>query len=287
MKKEIKIILPLVMVAFLFGSTMTQAAYGVSIGNTFTYDVEAASWDVTIDTSSSSGTGFNFLDVTRAVGSQFEIEVTAVDPTSVDWDMTIGTDSDSGASSPFDALGVIFLTFFPLLIIDAGSMSWNQAEMDLGLEIMSFFFAEPDTFAEIFTALVEENIATYYVTDPEFNFDNVGGTFDNDTDIAVFEWHFDLTYYVNGSENFAGDFVWQYAYDQTDGHMKGNYMNMDYSGTIGGIDIIYKLEQRVEEEGYNLPNVNAGILPGFEWFIAIPIVALLGGITIINRKRKA
>lgn len=283
MKKEFKIILPLLVAALLFGSTMTQA-YGVSVGNTFTYEVEAASWDVTVDTNTSSGTGFNFLDVLRAVGTQFTVEVTAVTPaTSVDWEMAIGTDTDTGESAPFDAIGIIFLMFFPMLIVESSIMVWNQTQMDLGLELMTFFFADPVTFTGIFEAMVEEDIITTYYTGSEYNFDNVGGTFDQSTATAVFEWHFDMTY-VNGSDNWAGDFVWQYAYDKTTGQMKGNYMDIDYSGTMGGIDIVYKLEQRVEEVGYNLPNVSG--LPGFEWFIAIPIVALLGGLTIIKKKRK-
>lgn len=284
MKKELKILLPLLVVALLFGSTMTQA-YGVSIGNTFTYDVEASSWDVTVDTDTSSGTGFNFLDVNRPVGSQFTVEVTDVTPaTSVDWEMTLGTDTDTGSSAPFDAIGIIFLMFFPMLIVESSIMVWNQTEMDLGLEIMTFFFAEPTTFTGIFEQMVEENIVETYYTGTEFNFENVGGTFDQSSSTAVFEWHFDMTY-VNGSDNWAGDFTWQYAYDKTTGQMKGNNMDIDYSGTMGGIDIVYKLVQKVEEVGYDLPNV-AGILPGFEWFIVIPIVAILGGFTIIRRKRK-
>jgi len=286
LKNILKIVLPLVVVSVLLGATMAQADYGVTVGETFTYDVEAASWDVAIDTSSSSGTGFNFLDVNRAVGTQFDVDVTAASASSVSWDMTIGADTDSGTSSPFDVLGVILLSFFPLLMTDAGIMSWNQTEMDLGLEIMSIFFAEPVTFSDIFYQMTQDDFVTSVVTDTDYSFDNVGGTFDNDTSIAIFEWHCDLTF-TNASDNFSGDFVWQYAYDQTDGHMKGNYMNMDYSGTIDGTDITYKLEQRVEETGYNLPAVASGLLPGFEWFMAIPIIALLGGITIINRKRKA
>ena len=286
MKNTLKIVLPLLVVSVLLGATMAQADYGVTVGNTFTYDVEAASWDVAIGTSSSSGTGFNFLDVKRAVGTQVDVEVTAASPSAVSYDMTIGTDTDSGSSSPFDALAVILLSFFPLLMTTADTMTWNQTEMDLGLELMTLFFAEPDTFSEIFYQMTQDDFVTTVVTDTEYNFDNVGGTFDNDTNIAVFEWHCDLTF-TNASDNFSGDFVWQYAYDQTDGHMKGNYMNMDYTGTLDGTAITYKLEQRVEETGYNLPAVASGLLPGFEWFMAIPIIALLGGITIINRKRKA
>ena len=299
MNKTLKIFLPLVFVSVLLGATITQAAYGVTIGEIFIYDVEAASWDMAVDTSSSSGTGFNFLDVKRAVGTQLEVEVTAVSTSSVDWDMTIGEETDSGSSSSFDTLGITLLALFPLLLINAGTITWNQAEMDLGLEIISFFFAELESFGELFYTLIVEDIATYYYTDPNYTFDNIGGTFDDDTNIAVFEWHLDLTY-TNDSEIFAGNFVWQYAYDQTDGYMKGNYINMDYSGTINGISISYKFEQRVEEEGYNLPDVvtiettistttstNASTIPGFEWFIAIPIVTLLGGITIVKRKHKA
>ena len=42
--------------------------------------------------------------------------------------------------------------------------------------------------------------------------------------------------------------------------------------------------QRVEQVGYNLPGV--GFIPGFEWFMVIPVFALLGGIAVVLRKRK-
>jgi len=287
MNKIVKILLPLAMVTVLMSSYSAQAAYGVVVGNTFTYDVVESNWDVTIDTSSSSGTGFNFLDVKRAVGTQFTVEVLTVDPLEVDWEMAVGTDTDTGTNSIWDAIGIAFNLILPaLLTMMAYPGYFNQTEADLGITIFELFFVDTETVSEIFYDLAETDMeANMTEEEPGLDIDRIGGTFDNSSSTAVFEWHFDMTY-VNASldVDYSGTYVWQYAFDKTAGTMKGYYINIDYAGVAGGIDFTYKMEQKVEEVGYNLPNANG--IPGFEWFVAIPIIALLGGLTIIRRKRK-
>ncbi len=288
MKKGIQILLPMVVMAILFGATMTQAAYGVSVGNIFTYDVVESNWDVTVGPDSSSGTGWNFLDVLRTVGSQFDVEVTAVDASGVDWEIQLGIDMDVGSNSAFDGLGLLILLVLPLLFTDDSPLTLDTGEADLGPGLTELFFVDVETFSDVFYEMANTDIETDLSDeDPAINIDQAGGIFDNDTSIAVFEWHLDYTY-VNASidSNLSGTYVWQYAFDKSDGHMKGYYHMIDYSGTLAGVDFNYNLEQKVEEAGYNLPNVAAGILPGFEWFIVIPVVAILGGITIIKKKRK-
>ncbi|MHA1198511.1 MAG: choice-of-anchor S family protein [Candidatus Heimdallarchaeaceae archaeon] len=287
MKKTLKIVLPILIAAALFGATSTHA-YGVSVGNIFTYDVVASNWDVTVGPDSSSGTGWNFLDVLRTVGSQFDVEVTAVDASGVDWEIQLGIDMDVGSNSAFDGFGLLILLVLPLLFTEDIALTLDTGEADLGLGLTELFFVDVETFSEVFYEMANTDIETDLSDeDPAINIDQAGGIFDNDTSIAVFEWHLDYTY-VNASidSNLSGTYVWQYAFDKSDGHMKGYYHMIDYSGTLAGVDFNYNLEQKVEEAGYDLPNVGAGILPGFEWFIVIPIVAILGGIAIIRRKRK-
>ncbi|NHJ40951.1 MAG: hypothetical protein FK731_13050 [Asgard group archaeon] len=279
-----KIGIPILIVGMFLSMTIVRSDYNVAVGNTFNYDVGVSSWDVTLGTNTSSGAGFNFLDVKRAVGSTFEVEVTAVDPLSgVNWDMTLGTDTDSGSNTPFDGLGVIFLLILPVLFAESTVGSWDQADMDLGPELFSFFFIDPDTWEDFFYEISQEGFISS-ISDPDYEFVNVGGTFDNSSTIAVFTWHFDMTYTSVGYD-YSGTFVWMHAFDKNTGHMKGYYMDMDYSGTVAGESLTYKLEQKVEEVGYNLPAVG-GFIPGFEWFIAIPALAVLGGVAIIIRKRK-
>lgn len=289
MKKTLKIILPLVLALTLIGSIMTQASYGVSIGETFTYDVEKSTWNITVDTDSSSGTGFNFLDVKRAVGTQFVVEVTAVDPFGVDWEMSIGTDIETGSNSPWDVLGIAFSLILPLLFSMGAPGDFNQTEADLGISVSSLFFVDAEGFSDVFYEFANTDMEVNITEEvPGINIDQIGGTFENTTSTAVFEWHLDASYTnATTDSDFSGTYVWQYAFDKTDGHMKGYYQKIDYSGTAGGIDFSYKVEQRVEEEGYNLPAVSASGLPGFEWFIIVPAIALIGGVTIINKKRKA
>lgn len=284
MKKILKAIIPTIFIAVLLSSTLVRADYSVVVGNTFDYDVGASNWDVTLGTDTSTGTGFQFLGVNKPVGTTFDVEVTAVDALlGVDWDMTVGTDVDPGSNSPFDALGVLFMLILPVFFAEAIVGSWDQAEMDLGPELMTFFFVDPVAWSDFFYEISQEAFISS-ITDQDYEFVNVGGTFDNSTSVAVFTWHFDMTYTSIGYD-YSGTFVWMYAFDKNNGHMKGTYMDMDYTGTVASEALTYKLEQRVEEVGYNLPAVG-GFIPGFEWFIAIPALVLLGGIAIIIRKRK-
>jgi len=282
MNKTLKVILPLAFIAFLLSTTMVRADYNVTVGNTFDYDVVASNWNISSGSDSSTGTGFSFLEVNRAVGSTFTVEVLTVDTNlGVDWEMTLGAATDTGNNNPFDALGIALSLFLPI-ILSMGTISWNQTAVDLGPGINELFFLDTE-IGELFFQLTNETFVES-LSDPNYVFNNVFGTFENSTNVAVFVWHFDMTM-TSGTTNLGGTFVWQIAYDQTTGQLKGYYMDMDYSGSFAGIPITYQFEQKVEEVGYNLPGVG-GFIPGFEWFIAVPALALLGGVAVIIKKRK-
>ncbi len=63
---------------------------------------------------------------------------------------------------------------------------------------------------------------------------------------------------------------------------------MDYSGTVGGTTRQITMNQKVEEVGYDIDGFafGGGFIPGFEWFIAIPALTILGAIAVIVRRRK-
>ncbi|MBN1330398.1 MAG: hypothetical protein JXA54_13070 [Candidatus Heimdallarchaeota archaeon] len=282
MNKTLKVVLPLAFIAVFLSTTMVRAEYNVTVGNTFDYGVVASNWNISYGTQTSTGTGFQFLEANHVVGSNFEIEVLTVDTNlGVDWQMTLGTDVDTGSNSPFDAIGLVFILFLPLLLT-MGTISWNQTALDLGPEIMSFFFLDTG-FSEVFYQLTNQTFVSS-LSESGYDFTNVYGTFQNSTNIAVFVWHLDMTISTS-ADTLSGTYVWQIAYDQTTGQLKGYYIDLDYSGTLASQSITYKLEQKVEEVGYNLPGVG-GFIPGFEWFIAVPALALLGGVAVIIKKRK-
>jgi len=284
LKKELKIILPILIIGVLLGTSTVRGTYNVSVGNIFTYDVVKSNWDITFGTNSSSGSGFEFNDVKFPVGTQFTVEVTSVTPASgVSWDMTVGTETDSGSNSPLDILGIAFSLFLPLIFAGSISGTWNQTEVDLGPSILTIFFVEPDTFSDFFYQLANETFVTESLSDTDYQFNNVYGAFDNSSTIAIFEWHFDITF-TDTDANFGGTYTYKFAFDKNTGQVKGQYYNFNYAGTIEGNNFVYKYTQLVEDENYNMPGV--GFIPGFEWFIALPVLAILGSIAVIVRKRK-
>jgi len=284
LKKIIKIGLPLLIVIIMLAPTMTKADYNVAVGNSFTYDVVKSSWDYTYGTDSSAGKGFQFEDVKYAEKTQFTVLVTAASASSVGWNMTVGGVTDTGINGGGDLFGVALLMFYPLLLGDIPS-SWDQAEADLGPHIFPLSFVDAQEFSEFFYEMSNDTYISTAMSDPEWVVTNMGGSFDNTSAIAVFEWHFDSTWTdtVSG-HNYGGTYTFIFAFDKTTGVLKGYYMNIDYSGQMEFTAVTIKHEQRVEQVGYNLPGV--GFIPGFEWFMVIPAFALLIGIPIIIKRRK-
>lgn len=283
LKKIVKIGIPILLVFVILAPTMTKAAYNVAVGNIFTYEGVKNNWDITVGTDTSSGTGFSIDETHYAEKTQFTVEVTAADSTSVNWDLVIGTDTISGFNFGLDGLYFVFVMFMPLFY--SLPSTWNQTYMDLGPELVPIFFIDPQIMSEFFFEMTNVTYISSVFSDPDWVIASIGGTFDNSSAIAVFDWHFDMTWTdaVSG-HNYGGTFSYIYAFDKITGQMKGNYMNLDYTGQVDFTVQNVQLTQRFEEVGYNLPGV--GFIPGFEWFMVIPAFALLAGLPIIIKRRK-
>jgi hypothetical protein len=289
LKKLLKIGIPLFIVVLLLGTIGVRADYNVTVGTIFTYDVVASTWTVADGSNSGTGTGFTFEGTQFAVGTQVEVEVLAESGSQVDYNETIGSVYDESSATPFgDALGMVLLMFFPILI-GTGTMTWNQTEVELGPELLGIYFLEPEALGEIFFELSNESFISTQFSDPEWTFNQIGGHFDNTTTVAVFDWVLDMDY-VNASlgTDFGGLFRYKIAYNTNTGQVKGYRLDMDYSGTVEGTNRQITMNQHVEEVGYDIGNFfyGGGFIPGFEWFIALPALAILGSIAVIVRKRK-
>jgi len=284
LKKAMKVGIPFLLVLVMLAPTMTKAAYNVAVGNSFTFEVVKSNWDITSGTNSSTGKGFEFEDVKYLEKEQFTIEVTAATAAQVDWDWTVGTETVSGYNDDWDLFGIALFLFYPMFSMLGGT--WNQTAADMGPPVLlPVFFVDPVVFSEFFYERSNDTYVSTVFTDSEFIMNNIGGTFDNSSDIAVFEWHLDMTITVaTDGINYSGTYTLIFAFDKITGATKGFYLDMDYSGTVDSISTTHILQQRVEQVGYNLPGV--GFIPGFEWFVAFPALAILGTIAAIVRKRK-
>jgi hypothetical protein len=284
-----KIGFPLLVVAILLSTTLVRADYNVTVGATYTYDTIASQWDLKIGANSGQGTGFSEDGKAYTVGTQILVEVTSESASSVGYDYTIGSDTYAGSASPLDMLGFVFLMFYPLLFA-GGTFTWNQTLIEMGPGLMLWAFVEPESAGEFFYELSNETFVTSAFTDTEWTFSQIGGNFDNATAIAVFDWVLNAQYVVTADNtDFGGNFRVKIAYDKTTSVVKGFKLDMDYSGTVLGSVTDISMLIHYEQVGYDLGAFffgAGGFIPGFEWFIAIPALALLGGIAIIIRKRK-
>jgi len=290
LKQLLKFSLPILAIVMLLSTTIVQADYSVTVGATFTFEVIEASQTVNMGSNSGSGDGFLFEDHAFPVGQQILVEVTASSSSSVNYDVTVGTITDSTSSSGFgDIFFVVFTLVYPMLFT-LGFSVWNQTAADSGPGLWGVYFIDTivsDAFASLSnqTALDES-----FVNSGEIQFNKVGGHFDNTTSIAVFDWAYD-TQITNTTSNtdFGGTYRWKLAFDKNTGVVKGWKMAVDYSGTVSGEVTEITMSQTVEQVGYDIGNFYfgaGGFIPGFEWFIAVPALALLGGVAVIIKKRK-
>lgn len=289
MKKLFKIILVILLANVFIGLSFVKADYAVTVGTVNTYEVNDSEWDFTDGSDSSTGTGYSFEGQKFSEGTQFTVAVDAATASSVDYTVNVGTKSDTGTATSFDLIGIAILLFYPLMFAGGFSGTWNQTEYDLGPCLMALYFVEPDSVNEFLYAFANETYISTIFTDEEWTYTKIEGTFENDTDIAVFTWTLNAQYAVPASNtDFSGKYTYTLAYDQTTGEMKGYRLDLDYSGTAEGSILDVDFRQEVEILGYNLPG--GGLFPngfiGYEWFIAIPALAIVGLLGAVIKKRK-
>ncbi len=290
MKKLMKITLGIVIASLFIGMTFAKADFSVTTGLVNTYTVNDSEWNIVFDTNSSSGTGFQFEDTLFAEGTQFTVTVDAQTNTTVDYTVNVGAKSDTSSYSALGfALGTILLLIFPILVsavVPDGS--FNQTEADMGLGLMTSTFVEPTLANELFYQFTNETFETSMSTGmlgTGWTIDEMGGTFDNATDIALFTWVFNGKY-VNATTNtdVSGKYTYTTAYDQTTGVVMGTRLDFDYSGTVEGLTFKMDFLQEIEILGYNLPG-GAGFI-SLEWFIVLPALTFVGLLGAVIKKRK-
>ncbi|MEE9573247.1 MAG: choice-of-anchor S family protein, partial [Candidatus Neomarinimicrobiota bacterium] len=226
MKKIVKLGIPILLVVILLAPTMSNGAYNVAVGNTFAFEAVKSNWTITRATNSSTGSGFEFEDVKYSERTAIIIQVTAASTTQVDWLWTVQAETVSGYNSGGDLFGLALYMFYPLLA--SLPSTWNQTALDLGPPILlPVFFVDPVEFSEFFYQMSNDTFVSTAFTDSEFIMNNIGGTFDNSSDIAVFEWHLDMTITIaTDATNYSGTYTLIFAFDKITGATKGFYIDM-------------------------------------------------------------
>lgn len=280
--------------------------FGVDIGDTFTYDCEASSRDITLGSNSASASGYEVDEQHFDEGTSVDVEVLAFETSfgnTTIFEIQAGSYTENSSSSNFGVqLGGLLMIFFPLLFMGAyvNETAWNQTEAEADPGMMMEPFVEPGTATwDIFKDLAQEaQTATTMFSGAESNL-QIHADYTESATEFLFESYLNGTYEGNVTDGSSILFIdytnvqnhFQMVYNIVTGVMKGMQLEGSLTGTSNGTAIQIDYHFQTELSGYNLPNYQWGDVgwwpfPGFGFFAAIGAISSLFIIAVIIRKRK-
>ncbi len=296
LKKLFNISLTILFVSLFLGMSFVKGDYAVLVGTVNTYDVNDSAWDFVSGPNSSSGTGFQFEGQKFAVGTQVSVTVDAAAVDQIDYTVDVGIKSDTSTTSSFVFLELGLMLFYPILLSSVLPDTWNQTEIDLGTNLMEIFFVDPTQANDFFYDFTNTTFVSSEISDLEWTFTEIGGTFEIDNNIAVFDWTLNAqNKNATANTNFSGTYSFIFAYDETTGEVMGHKIDLDYSGTTKGSLLDLDFLQEIEMFDYDLPyeiispepnttETFSSVIVGFEWLITIPALALMGSLSAILKR---
>ncbi len=259
------------------------------------YTIEDASWNIQIGDQLSGSEGVNFKGVKVAPSNTFDVEIISVDEQlGIEFIVDNSTATASGeiASDLFLFELEKFLYYPEQEILRLSLQGFNKQEIDLGPEMNSWFFVEPeDSLWDHFREIASID----YHKSKESNYDYK----------AYFESFFEiqenqaiLDIYIHGSFvndsleidiNFSHNikFIW----DSLTGILLGYRISTSVSGTLEEVIIYESIEIICKESSYSLPGFKfynySGFISGYQFVITfVSLSALVICSIVIKRKRK-
>lgn len=291
--KKIKILIPITVIVLILSTTVVQGDYQVSIGETFTYNVNTSNWSIKLGGNSSSVSKCLIVLYSYDEGTSFTVEVTDVVPDiSVSWNLTVGSFVFAYQNDDTDLfqLGSLLLHIVGQAVVYA--TIWSQETVDLGPSVhYDFFFNTAHAILDHFRFYANSSYWSPIAADPRHTFTQIDGNFDESGAVAIFDWIVDGTLNYTSPYNFLLDGYERFkiAFDKTTGVMQGYRLELDYDGVIEGQNFEMKLNQEVTINGYTLPTFYydkpAG-LPGFEWYLSITAFSAILIVSVILKKKR-
>lgn len=277
------------LVLLITSSSMTsiRAAYGVEVGDTFTYVVKQASGEFNYKTgtitTSTTVNGYTLGDDAVPVNSELTINITAVDASSVAFNISSGEYSTvTSTSSLTMGFGLLIGVLFPFLVLS------DEAEFDPteGVSLGDWvYFAASDTdwddFIEAWNTTSEDFLNETEGADLSLE---LGSVLEN-SDRDVRFWLYLTGSIKNATENIdlTVNHKVMFAYDTSSGVLLGYRMVDNLKGTFDGRTTTFKLNLEIVQKEYSLPAFAGGGTPGFEY---IPALLMLTTWIVLLRRRK-
>ncbi|MBK5115099.1 MAG: hypothetical protein KGD59_13340 [Candidatus Heimdallarchaeota archaeon] len=293
--KKLGILFPITVIILILSTTVVQGEYYVTVGQTFTYNVNTSNWSIKLGSNRGSASKCRIVLDSYDEGTSFTVNVTDVVPLeSVSWDLAVGSTDFAYQNDDSDLMQIQLLLFDILPYAVANAISYKQESVDLGPTIQFLFFlAVTDDTMDHFRFMANSTFwSSAAADDTRLSFTQVAGNFDESGLIAVFDWIVEgsITYTTPYNWDLEGVERFKFAFDRRTGVMQGYRLELDYKGVIEGQKFEMELNQEVTISGYTLPafyyEKPAG-LPGFEWYLSIiAFSAILIVAVIIRKKRK-
>jgi len=304
MRKIAKISVILLIGCLILSPVIVSGNYQVSIGETYTYDVNNAEYEVSKGAYTAYGNGFQINDHQFPNNTTVEAKVVNVDPaTEVAFQISSGGQGEVWFSNALDALGVALLVFLPILEYDViGTMVFNDinSTVSKGTGILMPVFWDTASF-DFFDDLTSESYISDITTEPEFQDLDIYAEYEEVGSEMIFDW------YLIGSMDVTATYTQDYevehqvkmVYDLATGVLQGIRVISTATGTHSGQSLDYYMDYFAELQGYDLadflygPSTPTPTIPstpptstiGFGW-IAILLAGSILLIPIILRKMR-
>jgi len=287
MKTKVLWILSIGLIGLILTSSIApvRGAYGVDVGDTFTYTINKASGDFNYKTNAttvtSSTSGYALGDDVVTVGSKLLVNVTAVTIASVTFNISSGSVSIEESTTAFSLFGLLGVMILPILVLSDDI----EFEATDGISFGQWmFFLPSDTDWDDF-------IEDWNVSEDLFNDTSSGelkvtaGSVLENSDRDIRFWLSMVGTYINDTEeiDLTADHRVMFAYDTSSGVLLGYRISTDVTGTFEGTSTTFKLNLEVIRDQYSLPGFPGLSTSGFELFLILTSLFLL--LPIYRRKR--
>jgi hypothetical protein len=300
LKKAPKIILPLILIGMIFSAPNVHAAYNVTVGSTFNYDVNASNTDITFGVNEVHEEGYTLEGQDFGIDTEVMLNVTLVIPTGLTYNISSGEYSELGQSTILDMLIFMLYMVYPIVVLEEVTLNtWNQNDMEdlhLGILMIPFVSITSTTWTEWIDIVDDINENGTLISDPYDGLE-LQAKYTNATDDFIVELNIrgDLSGDITSGTALATvdvgiDHKFLFAYTKTSGVMQGMKMEGDINGISNGtlLDIGYSYD--TEKVGYDLPDYDLDRatwpFPGFGFWLTIGTISSLVVLVPIIRKRK-
>ncbi|NHJ39996.1 MAG: hypothetical protein FK731_08185 [Asgard group archaeon] len=301
MKKALKIILPLLMIGMILSIQEMQAAYNISVGSIYNYNVNASSTDIKLGINEANIEGFTLDGQDFGINTEISLNVTSVLPTAVLYNISVGEYSEEASSTILDPAILLSMMFFPIEILEEVTLNeWNQSDIEdlhLGVLMVPFLSVTSTTWSDWIDIVNEINVNGTLESETFGEGLTLKAKYTNTTDNFIVEFNMrgDLSENITSIDasaivDVSINHKYLFAYTKASGVMLGIKMEGEISGFSDGTLLEIGYSYNTEKVDYDLPEFELDRatwpFPGLGFWLTLSSIGFIAILIHITKKRK-